>query len=154
MINCEVAGAVSPGIPTTGKLTDCRIGPAPGNDSAIFIGPGAVLYNCTLLANPLFFVDWRGSSTMAGSGLSQPAWFWRCTACFTIWQLFSRWGMSATPVLCWCMWEGARRSRLAVTYAVHYENCRSGDQAEGGVSVVKETDNRSNTERCDAESIA
>jgi hypothetical protein len=52
MMDCDVAGAINAAIPTTGRLEDCRIGPAPGNRAAIVIGTGATLYNCTLVANP------------------------------------------------------------------------------------------------------
>ena len=52
MIDCDVTGAVSAAVPMTGRMEDCRIGPAPGNQPAVWVGPGATLYNCTLLANP------------------------------------------------------------------------------------------------------
>jgi hypothetical protein len=52
MIGCEVVGAISATALTTGKLVDCRIGPAPGNQPAVWIGAGARLQNCTVLANP------------------------------------------------------------------------------------------------------
>jgi len=52
LIGCEVTGGINSTVVTTGKLTDCRIGPAPDNVAAIVIGTGARLYNCTLLANP------------------------------------------------------------------------------------------------------
>ena len=52
MLGCQVAGAISATVPTTGRLTDCRIGPSPGNLPGIVIGAGASLYNCTVLANP------------------------------------------------------------------------------------------------------
>lgn len=52
LIDCDIAGAINASIPTTGKLTDCRIGPAPGNLSTVLVGAGASLYNCTILANP------------------------------------------------------------------------------------------------------
>lgn len=52
LVNCEVSGAINPEVLTTGKLTDCRIGPAPGDFSAILLGTGATLLNCTVLANP------------------------------------------------------------------------------------------------------
>lgn len=58
MLSCEVAGAINSLTPTTGKLRDCRIGPAPGNFSTLFLGTGATLHNCTVIANP------------AGSGFS------------------------------------------------------------------------------------
>jgi hypothetical protein len=66
MIDCEVTGAINPAVLTTGRLADCRIGPAPGNQSAILIGPGATLYNCTVLANPAgtgFSIDAPNSVT-------------------------------------------------------------------------------------------
>jgi hypothetical protein len=52
MLGCEVLGAVSAATATTGRLTDCRIGPAPGNLAALVLGAGATLHNCTVLANP------------------------------------------------------------------------------------------------------
>jgi hypothetical protein len=52
MIGCEVTGAINSAVLTTGRLVDCRIGPTLGNQSAIFIGAGATLYNCTIVANP------------------------------------------------------------------------------------------------------
>jgi len=52
MVRCEVAGAVNPITPSTGRMTDCHIGPAPQNDSAVVIGHGATLYNCSLIADP------------------------------------------------------------------------------------------------------
>jgi hypothetical protein len=52
MIGCEVTGAINSAVLTTGRLTDCRIGPTQGNQSAILIGAGATLYNCTVIANP------------------------------------------------------------------------------------------------------
>lgn len=52
MLDCEVTGAVHAGVPTTGRLLNCRIGPAPPGRPALVVGPGAVLYNCTVLADP------------------------------------------------------------------------------------------------------
>ena len=52
LIGCEVNGAINAAVVTTGKLKDCRVGPAPGNFSAIVIGEGASLQNCTFLATP------------------------------------------------------------------------------------------------------
>jgi hypothetical protein len=52
MIGCDVSGALGAAVLTTGRLSDCRIGPAPGNPPSILVGPGARLYNCTVLANP------------------------------------------------------------------------------------------------------
>jgi hypothetical protein len=52
LLACQVSGAINATVATTGKLTDCRIGPAPGDLPAVVLGPGATLYNCTLLANP------------------------------------------------------------------------------------------------------
>ena len=52
MIGCEVDGAINSAVATTGKLKDCHVGPAPGNFSAIVIGEGASLQNCTFLVNP------------------------------------------------------------------------------------------------------
>jgi len=58
MQRCDVNGVVNAAVLTTGRLTDCRIGPAPGNFSALQLGAGATLQNCTVLAAP------------AGSGFS------------------------------------------------------------------------------------
>lgn len=52
MINCEVSGAISAAVLTIGRLRDCQIGPAPGNQPALLLGAGASVYNCTILANP------------------------------------------------------------------------------------------------------
>lgn len=52
LFGCEITGAINSAVATTGQLKDCRVGPAPGNFSAIVIGEGASLQNCTFLANP------------------------------------------------------------------------------------------------------
>jgi hypothetical protein len=52
LVGCEITGAINGTVATTGRLTDCRIGPPPGNGPALVIGAGATLYNCTVLANP------------------------------------------------------------------------------------------------------
>jgi hypothetical protein len=53
LIGCEVTGAVNATQLTTGRLTDCRIGPPPPGQSALLVGAGATLHNCTVLASPV-----------------------------------------------------------------------------------------------------
>jgi hypothetical protein len=49
---CQIDGAISGSSATTGRLSDCRVGPVPDNSPCIVLGEGASLYNCTLIANP------------------------------------------------------------------------------------------------------
>ena len=52
IVGCEINGRISPGIPTTGRISDSRIGPSTADHPAVVLGNGAAIFNSTLLANP------------------------------------------------------------------------------------------------------